>query len=112
MTVKPSRLAHPQFRDGLGAFAARRFAKGEVVIRWRLKAISVQEYLALPEDERLQFTHRRGGTIYLYPDPERHVNRSSTPNLVPDLQEGADIASSDIEEGEELTIPVAAVEDG
>lgn len=110
--VRRSRLAAPQFSDRLGVFAARRFAKGEMVLRWKLKAITQEEYDRLPSDERSQFTHKRGGTIYLYPDPERHVNMSDDPNVSPDFEAGGDVALRDIEPGDELTIPAAAAEEG
>ena len=111
VVVKPSQLARPQFKDGLGVFAARSFVKGELVIRWNLRTISEAEYRRLPEEERTQFCHRRGETIYLYPDPERHVNRSDHPNLVPDFRRGADVALRGIERGEELTIAETLSED-
>ncbi|MDG6956910.1 MAG: SET domain-containing protein [Nitrososphaerota archaeon] len=110
--VRPSRLAAPQFADGLGVFAARSFAKGELVLRWNLRAITPEEYGSLPADERAQFTHRRGDVTYLYPDPERHVNRSDDPNVFPDFEAGGDVALKDIEPGDELTIASRTPEDG
>ena len=110
--VRPSRLAEPQFADGLGVFAARRFAKGELVLRWNLRAITPEEYEALPADERAQFTHRRGDVAYLYLDPERHVNRSDDPNVYPDSTAGGDVALKDIEPGDELTAASRTPEDG
>ncbi len=53
----------------------------------------------------------RNGIIYCYPDPERHVNRSSHPNVFADFEIEADIALRDIQKGEELSIPLSTQED-
>jgi hypothetical protein len=112
VTVRKSNLEEPQFEDRLGAFANRDFKKGEVVIKWKLKTLTKDQYEKLPERERRQFTHKRGDLIYFYPDPERHVNRSEKNyNLVPDFDLNADVALRDIKEGEELTISAEVVED-
>ena len=100
-----------QFEDGLGVFTKRSFKKGEVVIQWKLKTVSQDEFAKLPPYERDNFCHRRGGSIYLYPDPERHVNRSSNPNVIPDFDLEANIALRDIKAGEEISIPLSFIED-
>lgn len=100
-----------QFQDGLGVFANQAFKKGEVVLQWNLKILSEEEYKNLPKYEQENFCHRRQGLIYLYPDPERHVNRSINPNVYPDFEKEANIALRDIKAGEELSIPEAVVED-
>ena len=74
-----------QFKDGLGVFANRDFKKGEVVIKWKLQILTKELYERLPEGEK-QFTHKRNGVIYYYPDPERHVNRFKNPNVYPDFK--------------------------
>ncbi|MFI0435963.1 MAG: GNAT family N-acetyltransferase [Parachlamydiaceae bacterium] len=71
-----------QFEDGIGAFANRNFKKGEVVIKWNLKVLSNEEYENLPEYEKNNFCHQRNGIHCLYPDPERHVNRFHSPNVI------------------------------
>lgn len=109
--VKRSSLTKPQFKDKLGVFAKRDFRKGEVVIRWNLRVISKKEFDELKEDEKWQFTHKRNGIIYLYPDPERHVNRSKNPNVFPDFEEQANVSLRDIRKGEELTILDTTKED-
>lgn len=100
-----------QFEDGLGVFANRKFKKDETVIQWNLKILSEHEFNALSDYERDNFCHRRGGIIFFYPDPERHVNRSKHPNVVPDFEKQANIALRDIEVGEELSIPLSFEED-
>ncbi len=92
-----------QFNDGLGVFALRDFRKGEIVIKYNLKTLTEEEYNQLPSEEK-HFTHKRNGVIYYYPDPERHVNRFSDPNVYPDFEQEADIALRDIKKGEELSI--------
>ncbi|MCB1107743.1 MAG: SET domain-containing protein [Chlamydiia bacterium] len=100
-----------QFKDGLGVFAKRRFKKGEIVIQWNLKILTSKEFDDLPEYERDHFCHHRKGKIYFYPDPERHVNRSINPNVIPDFDQEGNIAMRDIEIGEELSIPLSFEED-
>jgi len=100
-----------QFSDSLGVFAKKDFKKGDVVIQWRLKVITQEEYKRLPDEERQQFTHKRKNQIIFYPDPERHVNRYEYPNVYPDFEKEADIALRDIKKGEELSIPKDIKED-
>lgn len=106
--VKKSQIG--QFKDGLGVFALKDFKIGDVLIKWNLKILTEQEFKNLPASEKY-FTHKRKGKIYLYPDPERHVNRSAEPNAYPDFEFGADIALRDIKNGEEISIPKNASED-
>lgn len=107
--LKESKIC--QFSDRIGAFANRDFKKGEVVIKWNLKALSKNEYETLPQHEKDNFCHHRHGIHWLYPDPERHVNRSSHPNVVPDFDKQANIALRDIGKGEELSIADNTIED-
>lgn len=107
--IKQSNIG--QFSDGLGVFANRDFSKGEIVIKWHLKKLSLQEYNELPEYEKSNFCHVRQDTIYFYPDPERHVNRSKTPNVISDIENQANIALRDIKKGEELAISDLTIED-
>lgn len=107
--IKQSKIG--QFKDGLGVFANREFAKGDVVIQWNLKILKQQDFENLPKYEQENFCHRRNGNIYYYPDPERHVNRSKKPNVVPDFVRGANIALCDIRKGEELSISDTTKED-
>lgn len=107
--IKKSNIG--QFTDGFGVFANRDFNKGEVVIKWHLKKMSLQEYNALSEYEKNNFCHVRQDVIYLYPDPERHVNRSRAPNVISDMENQANIALRDIKEGEELSISDSTIED-
>jgi hypothetical protein len=107
--IKKSKVG--QFHDGLGAFANRNFDKGEVVIKWNLKVLTKKEFMLLSEYEQNNFCHKRNGLIYYYPDPERHVNRSSNPNVYSDFKLEADIAFRDIKKGEELLIEEGIIED-
>lgn len=100
-----------QFEDGLGCFAKKDFKEGEIVIAWNLKPLSDKEFNSLPKYERQNFTHMRNGIRYLYPAPERYVNRSSNPNVYPDFEKQANIALRDIKKDEELSIAANTVED-
>ena len=109
VSVKKSGIG--QFDDGLGVFANRDFKKGETVIKWNLKKLTQEEYKTLPNYEKNNFCHVRNGIIYYYSDPERHVNRSKSPNVFSDIQQEANIAIRDIKQGEELSISDTTQED-
>jgi len=94
-----------------GVFANRDFKKGEIVMKYNLTQLTKQEWQNLPRIERELFSHTRNGIRYLYPIPERYVNRSSAPNVIPNFDKGGDVASRDIKKGEEITIPKHAKED-
>lgn len=99
--IKKSNIG--QFNDGLGVFALKDFKEGEVVIEYHLKKLTEEEFDKLPRSEK-HFTHKRKGTIYYYPEPERHVNRYKEPNVYPDFERNGDVALRDIKKGEELSI--------
>ena len=84
---------------GKGVYASRDFKKGEIVIRYELRALTEQEFVEISEDEK-EFTHRHYGVIFLYSVPERYVNHSDDPNTYQDLENKCDIAIRDINEGE------------
>ena len=100
-----------QFDDALGVFANRDFKKGELIVKWNLKTLAEDEYQRLPEYERNNFVHKRNGRYLLYPEPERHVNRSKNPNAVVDFTKEADVALRNIKKGEEITILDSTKED-
>lgn len=87
---------------GKGAYAARDFKKGQIVITYRLKPLTKEEYNALPKSEKM-FTHTYKGQIFLYSEPERYVNHSKTPNTYQDHELKADIALRDIKKDELIT---------
>ena len=80
---------------GKGIYANRDFDKGEVVIKYNLKALSEQEFESLSESEK-QFTHVHEEIINLYSEPERYVNHSDEPNTYQNLETKCDIALRDI----------------
>lgn len=96
VNIGPGNLA------GRGIYAARDFRAGEVVIQYKLKSLTEEEYRQLPKHERM-FTHRHHGVINLYGKPERYVNHDSEPNTYQDLVNGCDIALRDIKKGESIT---------
>jgi hypothetical protein len=88
---------------GRGVYAARRFVEGEVVVPYRLRRLSRDEFRALPGEER-PFVHSYWGERHLYPEPARYVNHSATPNCIQDFERGCDIALRTIEPDEAITI--------
>jgi len=87
---------------GKGVYAQRDFKKGEVVILYKLKSLSQEEFDALPKSEKM-FTHTHWGQIQLYSEPERYVNDADDPNTMPDLERQADVAFRNISQGEMIT---------
>jgi len=87
---------------GKGIYANRDFKKGEIVIRYKLKSLTIEEYENLPKSEKI-FIHKHWGVMNLYSEPERYVNHSQTPNTYQDLVKKCDIALHDIIKGEEIT---------
>ncbi len=88
--------------SGRGIFADRDFKKGEVVIKYSLKALTEDEFKKLSKTEK-NFTHNHFGVIYLYSIPERYVNHSSNPNTIQDLKNKCDVAIKNIKKGKEIT---------
>ncbi|MBI5065288.1 SET domain-containing protein [Candidatus Woesearchaeota archaeon] len=91
---------------GKGVFANRDFKKGEVVIKYRLKLLTNEEFQILPEKEKY-FAHEHWDEIYIYSIPERYVSHSSNPNTTQDLKRKCDVAARDIKKGEEITTDAA-----
>jgi hypothetical protein len=87
---------------GRGVYASRPFAEGEVAVTYRLCRLSRQDYLALPETERL-FVHSYWGERYLYPEPACYVNHADSPNTYQDFDQQSDIALRSIGAGELIT---------
>ena len=88
--------------DGKGVYANRDFRKGQVVIKYHLNPLTENEFVNLPENEKM-FTHLHWGTINLYSEPERYVNHSDNPNTYQDLMKQCDVALRDIKKGEKIT---------
>jgi len=87
--------------DGKGAFTARDFKKGEIVIKWDTS------HKVLPEDvEKLSLEEKKhtafmGKDVFLQQAPARYVNHSCEPNTL--VKDYCDIAIRDIKKGEEVT---------
>ncbi|MCI5052797.1 MAG: hypothetical protein MRY21_06665 [Simkaniaceae bacterium] len=109
LEIRTSKIG--QFADRLGVFSRKSFKKGDVAIKWNLIELSREQLQSLSKYERENFCHTRNGVTLLYSDPERHVNRSKNPNVIPDFERKANIAIRDISPGEELAIPIDTVED-
>jgi SET domain-containing protein len=86
--------------SGKGVFAARDFAKGEVVLKWTPLPIAKAAIEELPKKERA-FVEKIGKRFYLMQTPERFVNHSCDPNTM--TRNKADVALRGIRKGEEIT---------
>lgn len=88
---------------GRGVYAGRDFDAGEVVVRYQLQPLTIEEYEALPAGEEI-FVHSYGGRRYLYPAPARFVNHSDDPSCFQDFDHGCDVALRPIAAGQQITI--------
>lgn len=90
-------------RKGKGLFAIRAFKKGEQVLDWNIenRFLTESEIEDLPEVEKKYIALYKGKYL-LIPEPERYMNHSCDPNTETQA-DGTDIASRDIEVGEEIT---------
>ncbi len=88
--------------NGKGVYADRDFKEDEVVIKYHLTPLTTMEYEKLPKDKK-PFVHTHDGKKYLYAEPERYVNHSSSPNTKQDFGRKCDIATEDIKKGEMIT---------
>jgi SET domain-containing protein len=87
--------------EGKGAFAARDFKRGDVVIRWDVShQLAPEEAERLPESAKRYVVRFKGKRI-LMRSPAKYVNHSCDANTYAD--DFCDIAKRDIRKGEEIT---------
>jgi SET domain-containing protein len=105
----------PSSIEGLGVFAAEGIQAGTVV--WKFVPgvdllLSDEQIARLPNIvaevcERYAYRHGRMNNYVLCGDDARFVNHSDDPNIMgiypPGDEQGMDIATRDIQEGEEIT---------
>lgn len=95
LIVKKSKI------DKKGAFAARDFKKGEVVLKWNPKILTKAEVGKLPSGKR-HYLYRAGKNKYFFmQSPEKYLNHSCKPNTR--IKNYCDVATRDIKKGEEIT---------
>ncbi len=98
--IKPSSI------EGLGVFAARRFAAGDLIRRINVvREISVDAPLREDLGERFEHQSYPDDRVVLIGPPDRHVNHSCDPNAYVRYEGDAvyTVARRDIEGGEEIT---------
>ena len=95
------RIAHSRIH-GLGVFAARPFAKGELVIRWdRSRILTEAQVNRLPKRDRRYVSAYGRRAFILHLKPARYMNHSCKPNTR--ISRLGDVALRRIRTGEELT---------
>lgn len=94
---------------GVGCFAARDIARGEVVWQFDegLDAVfATDDLVRLPQAVRDQLNTYgyllEGVGVVLCGDNARHMNHSANPNVI-EIDDGSNVAARDIAAGEELT---------
>lgn len=86
--------------DKKGVFAARKFKKDEVVLKWHPKILKKLEVDKLPDKEK-HYVYQKNKKRFLMQPPERFINHSCEPNTR--VKKYCDIAIRDIKHGEEIT---------
>lgn len=99
--IKPSPI------DGLGLFASARICAGETTLDWShcSEALTPEQVSRLPENE-LRYISVIDGQHVRFLAPARYVNHSCAPNAK--ATNGRDVATRDIEVGEEITVDYRA----
>ncbi len=93
-------LKYAKLKHGRGVFALSFIPKGTVLAWYNTKEISEDDLKQLSDSER-RYTDQQKEKWYLIGEPERFINHSCDSNLLPGQL--CDIASRDIQNGEELT---------
>jgi ketosteroid isomerase-like protein len=88
---------------GKGVVASRDFKKGDVVVPYDLRELSLDEFRQLAPNQHA-YVHSFGGKRFLFRGPGRYVNHAEgEANTHQDLNKMADVASRSIKEGEVIT---------
>jgi uncharacterized protein len=87
--------------QGKGLFAKGKIAKGEAVVEWHPKVLTKEEASKLPAVEQKHYLYPDGDKLLYMQEPERYVNHSCDANT--HVVNRSDVASRDIEKGEEIT---------
>ena len=87
--------------SGKGLFATELIKNGKTVVAWKPKVLTKEQVEALPEDEQKHYLYPEGDKFLWMQPPERFMNHSCEPNT--HVVGQSDVASRDIEPGEEIT---------
>jgi len=87
--------------SGKGLFATELIHKGETVLIWQPKVLSKQQASKLPQVEQNHYLYPDGENMLLVQPPERYMNHSCEANT--HVEGKSDVASRNIEPGEEIT---------
>lgn len=94
-------IVRPSSIEGLGLFAKKLFKKDDTVLYWKTKKLTEDELKNIPADQKRYLNKLKDGTVVLMQIPERYVNHSDDPNT--HTVGESDIATRDIQAGEEIT---------
>lgn len=86
--------------SGKGLFAKAEIKKDETVLFWHPKELSREKADELPASEK-HYLYPDGDAVLHMQPPERYVNHSCEPNTY--VVGKSDVASRDIQQGEEIT---------
>ncbi len=97
----------PSSTEGLGIFATRDFARGDVIRQVKIvREITNEAPLSTENGEQFEHCAYPDGKVVLYHYPDRHMNHSCEPNAYNDYSQSPPLtrALRDIHRGEELSV--------
>lgn len=94
--------------QGKGLFATQLIKKDETVVTWHPKVLTKEEASQLPVDEQKHYLYPDGDKMLWMQPPERYINHSCNANT--HVVGQSDVASRDIQPGEEITSDYIDVE--
>lgn len=86
---------------GKGLFATSLITKGATVLTWHPKILTREEADKLPNEEKDHYLYPEGDKMLWMQPPERYINHSCEANT--HVVGQSDVASRDIQPGEEIT---------
>jgi len=86
-----------------GAFAKRNFKKGEIILKWHPKKLTLAQQKNLTKKQKENTISNNKGEYFFMQSPERFVNHSCEPNTKMNTDLFQDIAIKNIKKGEEIT---------
>jgi len=84
-----------------GVFAARDFKAGEIVLRWDISNVLLENEVSKMTEEEKRYITFLDDKYVLMQEPERFVNHSCNANTT--AKQFCDVAKRDIKKGEEIT---------
>ncbi len=87
--------------EGMGAFAARDFKKGETILKWDTSETLTEEQVKDLSNDDKKYVYLIDGKYTVQQVPARYINHSCDPNTA--VINFSDVAIKDIKKNDEIT---------